>query len=135
MKKTPESPETSEALAKAVQYLGAVEVAPGRYAFPARTTTKALEGTTKREAWHVTDANGVIGIIVHAKALSEAGAVAMPAWWSPEKRFAWRTNWEGFSERTQALRFKSRGDAERYIEGGDVERITADLETGDEVQA
>jgi hypothetical protein len=104
----------AEALERAIAYLGAVEVAPGRYAFPARTITRQPQNTITYEAWHVADKCALIKIIVHAAALSTVGAVPMPAWWSPEQRF------------------RSEPCESNHCAG---HRFTADLETGAEVLA
>lgn len=105
------TPQTNDSLAKAIAYLGAVEVAPGRYAFRAFG-----EGPWKiaehLETWPINENS------------SPAYRVEMPAWWSPDQRFAWRDA-KGF------MYFH----AERAKAYNATERITADLETGAEVPA
>lgn len=52
----------------------------------------------------------------------------LPVWWSPDARFAWRINGETFSD-YRALK----AAYPRRVPSGSAQRITADLETGQEV--
>lgn len=70
--------------------------------------------------------------------------VRMPSWWSPERQYAWRVfNGPGsatygpWTEQALAERFETKDDlfCEINAHDGDYERITADLETGEEVPA
>jgi hypothetical protein len=85
---------TPDPLAKAIEYLGAVEVAPGRYAF---RHTFEDEGCFRVAPSDVLAAFGEIltpeGVIpsqrdgcdYYADLLMDS--VRMPPWWSPEQRF------------------------------------------------
>ena len=116
------TPQTNDSLAKAIAYLGAVEVAPGRYA--AKIFDSSATGR-----WHLFPAERLKAIacdmddprVLWWPALR---SVEMPAWWSPDQRFAWRDA-KGF------MYFH----AERAKAYNATERITADLTTGAEVPA
>jgi len=64
----------TSALERAIAYLSAVEVAPGRYAYQ-RDSRYLVASTTDM-------------VMMGAGSLS-LGRV-MPAWWQPQQRFAWR---------------------------------------------
>lgn len=106
-------------LAKAVAALGAVEVAPGRFAFRAFG-----EGPWKiaehLETWPINENS------------SPAYRVEMPAWWSPNQRFA--VVYAGPITAGQMTRaFASVKEALAYKAFSDDRIITADLETGAEM--
>ena len=107
----------TSALERALDYLGAVEVAPGRYAYQ-RDSRYLVASTTDM-------------VMMGAGSLS-LGRV-MPAWWRPERREAWRMTCDGghVGARDASERFAA-WPAEHLTCS---ERITADLETGDEVPA
>jgi hypothetical protein len=119
----------NDPLTKAIALIGAVEVAPGRYAFPARTITRQPQNTVTYEAWHVADKRALIEIIVHAAALSTVGAVEMPSWWSPEHRAVWR------SGARLSFTTEKPADNRAWESGPPWIRFTASLETGAEVPA
>jgi hypothetical protein len=103
----------NDALSKAVAYLGAVEVAPNKYAL------------TWGKRWYVTDAEGVeLTRLLGGGEMIASIPTKMPAWWTPEQRFAWRDA-KGF------MYFH----AERAKAYNATERITADLVSGAEVPA
>ena len=124
------TPQTNDSLAKAIAYIGAVEVAPGRYAFRAFG-----EGPWKiaehLETWPINENS------------SPAYRVEMPAWWSPNQRFAWR---ETQSAYRGAVKDKEGGlvliaspdfDADNVtrLRPPHWRRITASLQDGSEVPA
>lgn len=65
-----------DALQRAIETLGAIEVAPGRYAYQS--------GIKEPQAWRVTTDELVCE---YGEARLRHG-VLMPAWWTPEQRFA-----------------------------------------------
>lgn len=70
----------TEALQRAIDYLGAVEVAPGFIALKGAYTGR----------WRVLAlANVAPGYSPSAVAFLVSG-VEMPAWWSPDRQYAWR---------------------------------------------
>ena len=113
----------------AIDYLGAVEVAPGRYA-----------GRETDCLWRVYDTSALTAITLN---LTETGNIfgqhlplhkipTMPAWWSPEQRFAWRYKVVPHTGR-EMEGYENKRWPEPFDFG--MERITADLETGEEVSA
>jgi hypothetical protein len=104
-----------DSLARAVEYLGAVEVAPGRYAFRAFG-----EGPWKiadhLETWPINENS------------TPAYRVEMPSWWSPEHRTTERCPHGKLA--AQACRYTACGMGENATEWV---RITADLATGEEI--
>lgn len=124
----------SETLRRAIDHLGAIEVAPGRYAYRVErcahgfddshrscpTAGDQCEGTLGR--WNV------FGAVVYSNRLctSFKDLVEMPAWWSPTRRFA-----VGVSTK---LAFATLEEARAAFDAPhDV--FTASLETGEEVPA
>lgn len=107
---------TSDSLAKAIAYLGAVEVAPGRYAM------------TWGKRWYVTDAEGVelTRLLGGGEMIAHIPTV-MPSWWTPERRFALKFNGKILcvGDKADILQIKGPRDI----------LVTADLETGQEVEA
>lgn len=115
---------TQGALARAIESLGAVEVAADLYALPCKTrhgnilSWETLSGTSLRAYFlYLTTNEG-----------KQRGHISMrtrmPAWWSPESRFAQRCDLSG------ALSCPPETACESTHT-----RITADLETGQEVPA
>ena len=109
-----------------LERLLAVEIEPKWYAWPSPGATGVVWFVASEQ--HLTDLLNFEGPDAERKL-----ATAMPAWWSPEQRFAWR--WINYVQR-----FKTRKEAEAFeteapLHGGRVERITADLETGAEIPA
>ncbi len=149
---------TNDSLAKAVAYLGAVEVAkieravdylgateiePDRYAY-----------FELDDLWHVVNGSKLEPLAITLRSVSGSKAqikahriwraghfdVTMPAWWTPEQRFAWRiaSNGPNVCKADRSDRYGSEAAAKReahFIGGAAVERITANLETGAEVPA
>jgi hypothetical protein len=124
------------ALAKAIERLGAVEVAVGYYAYRFEKSpgwyvapSSALEILTRALAGQAQKTR-------KAKALGIWAAgnytVAMPLWWSPEQRFAWRSV-DAEGNASEASTDKTYAQHITHLGGGRVERITADLATGEEV--
>jgi hypothetical protein len=102
----------SDTLQHAIEALGAVEVAPGRYAI-----IRKYLGGYETMRWN------------EAKRSFEHLAV-MPAWWTPERRYAWRVDGaNGESWRIAEDDYRQFG----MPRGATSQRITADLETGEEV--
>ena len=123
------SATSTDSLARAIEYLGAVEVAPGRYA--------VKDG----ERYLVIDESDVPGLAFEFETGEPdpdacAQVTEMPSWWSPEQRFAWRNyiganRWATTVERVESV--PSAGDNPWPVLSR--ERITADLETGAEIPA
>lgn len=113
---------TNDSLQRAIEQLDAVEVAPGKWAFPARTRVRMPENSVTNELWHITDASGIISICVHAKTLSGINAVRMPAWWSPQRQYAWRYHGKGDVHAEASPRFIN-----------STKWVTCDLTTGEEI--
>ena len=124
--------------AKAISYLGAVEVAPPSAEPPAygdRAFTRyAMQSPNGR--WHTfyeaTLAKFAEGPLNHFRYQVTIGRafVLMPLWWSPEQRFAWRSYNDG-SIRTGP----PKGRRGQLAAIPPFQRITADLETGEEIPA
>ena len=127
-----------DALARAIEYLGAVEVAPrnndeqsGFYAWK--------DGGLPQ--WRVARGCDIESAFDGYSFASEPDHVSMPSWWKPDSRFAYRplrnddgTRWlEGPDDGY----FVKQGTAAllRHGRARGAERITADLETGEEVSA
>jgi hypothetical protein len=136
--------DTQDALQRAIDYLGAVCVRPGiketiiggdgRGADRTRVVREALYA--RRECASV-PYEIIPGAILREYTPERiatfghrdrqfCGIVTMPAWWSPEQRFKWRSL-SGGTVIADALIGE---EAKAYCE-----RITADLETGEEVSA
>lgn len=124
---------TSDPLARAIAYLGAVEVAPGFYAYDDG------RGGMDWKAYSVADTFAMRDLGANFDLRHKAASVGawermskpsmMPAWWTPEKRFAWR-----YTDRVTigaGLRYLQ--EPTRHRE--QFERITADLTTGEEIPA
>lgn len=132
------------ALDRAIEYLGAVEVAPGRYAYLTDTLAR-LSHKDHVNRWAITTSGALIkyeilredGEFVYtASGELMASSNIMPAWWTPENRFAY-VNAEG--DRTHCsddLNDQAEALAEslglQHEEFFDPYLITANLETGEE---
>lgn len=121
------------ALAKAIAYLGAVEVAQAGDKTAggsiAKTTIYAAKSPTSG-TYLCTDAPGLVAMVdASAKPTDYA---EMPSWWTPESRFAWRCGSIAFETENAARLY--RRDLWPELDFP-VTRITADLETGAEVPA
>jgi hypothetical protein len=119
--------QTNDSLSKAIAYLGAVEVAPGRIAVP------------ENGRWFIMNPHDVLIIAQDRPDVFTGTSIRMPAWFSPEQRFAWRFIPAGaaVAGNDGAGVYTTQAEAERKKLFADdrIERITADLETGEEVQA
>lgn len=113
--------QTNDALASAIAALGAVEVAPGRYAIPP-TSDSYWRMAAKDEMELFALSKGVRRIWWRQARLK------MPAWWSPERRYYMRRKGE-----TTGVPIRSPEPHKQYQYAFDI--ITASLETGEEVPA
>ena len=116
------------ALASAVACLGAVEVAPGRYAFADGWT-----GCGDGKRWLLVSSEGLACLPrTGYHAWRSKWTKPAPSWWTPDSRFAWRVHGVSspFVDRAEAERI-----ARSYGHRTPPYRITADLETGEEVLA
>jgi len=117
--------ETNDSLTKAIALLGAVEVAPGRYAWQ-----PPIGGWT----WNICTTEDLLS--GWPSRSGEIFGVPMPSWWSPSHRFAWLGP-------VDSLHPADRGDRHLYVSSpasrdesvSRYQRITASLETGAEVPA
>ena len=119
--------EPNDTLTRAIEYLGAVEVAPGRYAWQ--------PNGDEWRVWRVVDAETLLDLAAWVGLDPFRCGHAMPTWWSPERRLAWRL----VGDPTDT-RYETKQDALADLRGigaigATIERITADLNTGDEVSA
>jgi hypothetical protein len=115
----------NDSLAKAVAHLGAVEVAPGRYAWKTERHWYS-EGAYSLETY------GKENLIPFDYAHKDF--VRMPPWWTPQTQYAWRNyiganRWVTTVERVESV--PSAGENPWPVLSR--ERITADLATGEEV--
>ena len=124
---------TQNQFSKAIEYLGAVEVAPGRYAYQQNPSAP----------WRTFDSDALCNLALN---LGPGGKgygpwaftleyAEMPAWWTPEQQFAWAFEYNDCGTIRRAPgRFTDQTDA--YFAGvGRVVKLTADLTTGAEVPA
>jgi hypothetical protein len=110
---------TTDSLKSAIDYLGAVEVAPGRYAFYSQGTKR----------WYTTTAASVR--VIGAGEQFETAPdpiVGMPQWWTPERRYRF-TCGQGHAFKTETKPAFEYGCA---VCGSLMRGVTADLETGQE---
>ena len=115
----------SDALKRALEYLGAVEVAPGRYAAKLgerwHTFTESRLTERVRDGWR-----------------THGNYQPMPSWWTPEQRFAWRVKGSNVrlvcADLNSAMKARENplGGLERFAHNY-YEHITASLETGAEI--
>ena len=127
--------KTNDPLASAVAYLGAVEVAPGRYAFPSKVAPRWFTCDLANIALCEPAAGVYFAPIDKGDSFfgcKLTPCVLMPPWWRPDSRFAWRVHGVSspFVDRAEAERI-----ARSYGHRTPPYRITADLETGEEVLA
>jgi hypothetical protein len=129
----------NESLSRAIDYLGAVEVAPGRYA---RQECASVP-------WEIIPEHVLIAVPAERIARfgtskrAEYGIATMPAWWSPDSRFAWKLIYGAQCQDVDNRRFRFKHEAfdgmhnytKSYASHIWPKRITADLETGQEVSA
>lgn len=129
------------ALQAAISALGAVEVAPGRYAWQMQSAAQSPLGYYSYGEPHWVTGDGAALYAVHAQGGS-VRTVPLPQWWTPERRFAMRQRerngegalWTGATrEEMQAL--KNRFDVPTGAKAATNRVITADLNTGEEIPA
>jgi hypothetical protein len=117
---------TTDALQRAIQYLGAVEVAPGRYAY--RNERLSRWEIISQAAMCARDRGG-------HWCPRHQWAVAMPAWWTPDERFAAYIGDEIVSR--DMTRDRTVLKAHWALQDGQptsvVRVVTAELTTGEEV--
>ena len=131
------------ALASAVAYLGAVEVAPGRYAFPSKVAPRWFTCDLANIALCEPAAGVYFAPIDKGDSFfgcKLTPCVLMPPWWRPDSRFAWRVVRRPLNKQPRVLfTVRTEEEARRLAHSSDnlrhVERITADLNTGEEVPA
>jgi len=104
----------TDSLARAIDYLGAVEVAPGLYAYK----------PANHNRWYTENAGD---LMVHLQGRRTPSRTMMPAWWTPEHRFVWRSGCQ--------VTFDAAGPSVKQWDRGGPPWIlySADLETGTEV--
>lgn len=134
---------TNDTLVKAIAYLGAVEVAPGLYArceAPGSVPFEIIPEAILRE--YTPERIARFG----NRDRQFCGIVTMPSWWTPSQQFAWRAwmledvsgpNEIGSMRRRDLGTFSAFDDEVRPLieRGAHWQRITANLETGEEVPA
>lgn len=122
----------SDALKRAIEYLGAVEVAPGRYAFPSKVEPRWFTCGVENIALCEPAAQVYFAPVDAGRSFfgcKITPCVLMPPWWKPEQRFAVKCLSCGkIAESTNAMG----GDCALENNG---EIITASLETGEKVPA
>jgi hypothetical protein len=131
-----------DALQRAIDYLGAVEVGPEFYGAPLYAFPTKLPDVPP---WRTCDASTLMMLhdahIHYARPrafdIFVTRTKAMPAWWSPDFRFAVKTDdgatvpyhlRENALHHAEGVRSHRRNPADTYA-------ITADLETGEEIAA
>jgi hypothetical protein len=133
--------QATDSLARAIEILNAVEVAPGRYAYRDDATRRyyvSSEADLCRLAGYLDGAadDGATTGDAYSRWCADTLSTEMPSWWSPQQRFAYRA--------TDACEvcagFANQRPMEDPRDAADVpeshwERITADLTTGEEVPA
>jgi len=134
---------TQNQFSKAIEYLGAVEVAPGRYAYLRKHVDQPYSKVGS-------DLNKYAGrwFVMDTDKSEPRSDRMMPAWWSPEQGEAFRFKGAGLPASEYAMRFhtfdeasafniQQHGSNEYDLREGRliIERIEADLETGAEVPA
>ena len=118
----------------AIDALGAVEVAPGKWAFPYRYGKGYGVATRRQLATLVKYREKQSSALAYELwILGNTVLVDMPSWWTPERRVAWRVL-DGSHDNGERYESCSDANSEAMI-GQTVERITASLETGEEVSA
>jgi hypothetical protein len=97
------------------------------YAFKEDSVWWTIDDNGLRQAWSFYESRGIERAYA---TLHDYAAVRMPSWWTPERRFAWRV--ASSVSPDDPRRFLSRFELDANEQ---VERITASLETGEEVEA
>jgi hypothetical protein len=126
----------TDALARAIDYLGAVEVAPGRYAFPLEVGKGPWRTCTPATLIESYELHFEHAAYTRAKQVYETRTVPMPSWWSPTCREVWQTvrDADGFIYSSNPTESEGRQVLEGVC-GAPVtlRHVTADLNTGEEV--
>ena len=119
-------------LSRAIAYLGAVEVAPGRYAYKQRDYIGEPGTYVVANAWTIREVPIAEGNSKQAaQALALTHTVQMPRWWTPERRFAVRLQGD-----ILGVYMRAGTSAARALECSlHAEAITVDLATGKEIPA
>jgi hypothetical protein len=126
------STATQDALARAIDYLGATDLGNGRHAF------------TDGPSWCIGTERT---LSVLGRRLLHAGNIAMwgktpeqhatlfkmPSWWTPEQQFAWRIMNARGEEADPGVRYTQEPSGAPL--GFRFERLTVDLTTGEEIAA
>jgi hypothetical protein len=126
---------TTDSLKSAISYLGAVEVAPGRYAWrpavlvPAPYFVADAQGVERAHAFVVQNGAHALHFPHMLPAAARDNAAQMPKWWTPERRYRF-TCGVGHAFNTQTKPACEYGCA---VCGSLMRGVTADLETGQEV--
>lgn len=115
----------TSALQNAIDYLGAKEVAPGYYAFLSPTLHRwcVFPATVFS---HEKNPDGFVLNVV------DEASKPMPSWWTPEQRFAWRCIDKVCAK---VFLYPSATAGHDSVAGHYAKRITADLNTGEEIPA
>ncbi len=154
-----QSQSTSPALARAIDYLDAVKVASGGDHTPYGMVMRDLYAYRADETrrYYIVDADDLVSLtryildeqrMGYSEWCADTKAIEMPAWWTPEQRFAWSVNASDDREcerlpgvTTFATAKEARAAKRNWGSAPDalttlyVERITANLATGEEVEA
>lgn len=119
-----------DALARAIDDLGATDLGNGHYAFFNDGTFRRYDKNRgfydayEDKRWHTFSSVRMERISERTEALKLEGQALMPSWWTPAQQFATGPGRQAFT---------SFAAADHYGEGATV--YTADLETGEEVPA
>ena len=114
--------QTNDSLARSIESLGAVEVAPGRYAVP-------MGGLDKPTSWALATAEQ-LAAREPMTSMKPQDYPRLPSWWSPERRFAITTGTlETFPDLEMAEAFRDLN----YTSLDHI--VTASLQTGEEIPA
>ncbi|MHB8415612.1 MAG: hypothetical protein ACYDB1_09560 [Acidiferrobacteraceae bacterium] len=119
--KTQKRLQAQGALERAVDHLGAVEVAPGRYAL------------ADHSGWYVANERGLIACatVPVSEGPSKGDCTEMPSWWTPERREAAKCAKCGTIVKGQQAQDTHQNSHPRSSHP--FYAITADLETGEEI--
>ena len=129
---------TSDALTRAIEALGLIGHTSCRHGHPfdaENTYEYERKDGRKRRACKACQALHTLGVTIKEGRYYAKNGSALPLWWSPDARFAWRL----VGDPTDT-RYETKQDALADLRGigaigATIERITADLTTGEEVPA
>lgn len=108
--------QTQDALARAIDFLGAIEVAPGRFAVQDTATSR----------WYVQNEHDLRLVAEDREGYFTGAAVLLPAWWTPEQRR--RSQCHGCK---RAWPCGAPGNQVSHL----LEWVAVDYETGEEIEA